>query len=141
MPLNKQKTRCATRAGGIRNPEHYFNRYIAKEVLNDQKTQEEYDSFFCFLDERLEGGRAWIGKGLRMVLAVDDDGEDLERALSDGSLLAWIDLIDNQTLYKAIKRLPHEQQRDSVVLSEQLRTIDKARLYDRMGALNKNMMK
>ena len=76
-----------------------------------------------------------------MVLAVDDDGEDLERALSDGSLLAWIDLIDNQTLYKAIKRLPHEQQRDSVVLSEQLRTIDKARLYDRMGALNKNMMK
>ena len=103
-------SRRKTKPEEIRNPEHYFNKYIAMEVKKDQETQQEYNDFFCSLDEKLEGGEAGQGKSAAMLLSVNVDNAELEHSLADSSLLAWIDYIENQLLHRAIKQLPREHQ-------------------------------
>ena len=53
------------------------------------------------LQENLERTRG----DAQLYLAVNTDGSDLEKALSERSVLAWIDYIDNPLLFKAIKEL------------------------------------
>lgn len=98
-------SRRKTRSEEIRNPEHYFNRYMAKEILKDQEKQTEYDGFFCSLEEKLalDDGR---GSGRnQMLLAVNEDNLDLERQLAEESLLAWIDYIECPKLHQAICKM------------------------------------
>lgn len=71
-------SRRKTKSEDIRNPEHYFNRYIAKERLKDQERQAEYDNFFCSLDEKLSLGDGKIGGRSQMLVAVNENGDDLE---------------------------------------------------------------
>ncbi len=103
-------SRRKTKPEEIRNPEHYFNKYIAMEVKKDQETQQEYNDFFCSLEEKLEGGEAGQGKNFAMLLSINVGNAELERSLADSSLLAWIDYIENQMLHRAIKQLPREHQ-------------------------------
>ena len=105
-------SRRKTKAEDIRNPERYFNRYMAKEAKKEQDTKNRYYSVFDSLDELLATNR--IGNESKKLLATNVDGEDFERLLSDTNLLAWIDLIENPTLYAAANRL---SQKDKIFLT------------------------
>lgn len=90
----------------IRNPEHYFNRYIAKEVLKDQEKQAKYDDFFCSLEEKLEPDR----DGQKLI-AVNEYNHEMENQLAASSLLAWIDYIECPKLYHAICQMTEMEKR------------------------------
>lgn len=105
-------SRRKTKAEDIRNPERYFNRYMAKEAKKEQDTKNRYYSVFDSLDELLATNR--IGNESKILLATNAEGEDFERLLSDTNLLAWIDLIENPTLYTAVSSLP---KKDKVFLT------------------------
>ena len=91
-----------TKAEDIRNPRNYFNRYIAKEVLQDQKKQTEYYKMFVSLEELLSEETPGISKRTQTLLATNLDGADFERQLSELSLFAWIEQIENPRLHTAI---------------------------------------
>ena len=46
-------SRRRTKAEEIRNPEHYFNRYVACERKKEQEEDAEYYNLHCSLDELL----------------------------------------------------------------------------------------
>jgi len=71
-------SRRKTKQEEIRNPEHYFNRYMAKERLKDQEKQAAYDNFFCSLDEKLTLNDGKIGGRGQMMIAVNENDDDLE---------------------------------------------------------------
>lgn len=99
-------SRRKTNPEEIRNPEHYFNRYIAKEILKDQKKQAEYDDFFCSLEEKLEPDR-----GGQKLIVVNEDDRELEKQLAASSLLAWIDYIECPKLYYAVCQMTEIEKR------------------------------
>ena len=51
-------SRRRTKAEEIRNPEHYFNRYVACERKKEQKEDAEYYNLHCSLDELSEQAAA-----------------------------------------------------------------------------------
>jgi len=95
-------SRRKTKQEDIRNPEHYFNRYIAKERLKDREKQAEYDNFFCSLDEKLTLNDGKIGGRGQMLIAVNENDDDLEEQLAERSFFAWIDYIECTKLHYAI---------------------------------------
>lgn len=100
-------SRRKTRTEEIRNKEHYFNSFISTEIRRDKKISENYQRRFPSLEEMIdynEHANATVAK----LLAVNSDGELLERYIADASLFGWIDLIENQCLYTAISLLPYE---------------------------------
>ena len=105
-------SRRKTKAEDIRNPERYFNRYMAKETKKEQDIKNQYYSVFDSLDELLATNR--IGNESKILLATNVDEEDFEQLLSDTHLLAWIDLIENPTLYTAVSSL---SKKDKVFLT------------------------
>lgn len=56
-----------TKAEDIRDPWHYFNRYISKEILQDQKKQAEYYKMFASLDELLSEETAGLSRRTQML--------------------------------------------------------------------------
>lgn len=100
--------RRRTKPGDIRNPEHYFNRYIAGEVLKDRERTAEYYEHNDSLEELLAGGSEGSKKGLSMSLANNTNGEDLLRRLSEESLFAWIEQIEDAHLYCAVSGLSEQ---------------------------------
>lgn len=98
-----------TKAEDIRDPWHYFNRYISKEILQDQKKQAEYYKMFASLDELLSEETAGLSRRTQMLLATNLDGAGFERELSEMSPFAWIEQIGNPDLYTAIQRLPLDE--------------------------------
>lgn len=99
--------RRKTKPEEIRNPEHYFNRYIAKEIVKDQEKQAEYDDFFCSLEEKLELD---VGRSQRLI-AANENNRDLEDQLADSSFLTWIDYIENPKLYRAVCQMTEKEKR------------------------------
>lgn len=88
-------SRKKTKPEDIKNPEHYFNRYIAKETQSDLRATKEYYNFFDSLDALAEEG------DLERRLA--SSGEDtFEQNMEDMSFFAWIDQIENKALHRAI---------------------------------------
>lgn len=102
-------SRHKTKAEEIRNPERYFNRYIAKEILQDQKKTYDYYQMFDSLDAKLAGGSEGISKKTQMLLETNFDGRALEHQIASSSKYGWIDLIDNPCLYNAIIHLTEKQ--------------------------------
>ncbi len=99
-----------TKPGEIRNPEHYFNRYIAREILKDREKTADYYEKNTSLEELQTGGNDGVKKNISLNLSTNTDGEELERHLSETSLLAWIDQIENPRLYQAVSNLPKQHQ-------------------------------
>lgn len=97
-----------TKPGDIRNPEHYFNCYIAREVLKDRERTAVYYEKNASLEELREGGNEGTKKGVSQNLATNTDGEELARCLSETSLFAWVDQIENPRLYQAVSNLPEQ---------------------------------
>lgn len=81
-------SRRRTKAEDIKNPEHYFNRYIAMEIRHDQEAQNAYDNMFASLDELLSGGENGISKTASTLLEANSGERDLEEMLCSTSLLA-----------------------------------------------------
>lgn len=52
------------------------------------------------------GGNEGVKRNISLNLATNADGEELERRLSETSLLAWIDQIENPRFYQAVSSLP-----------------------------------
>lgn len=102
--------RRRTRPEHIKNKERYFSRYIAKEVLNDRKAQREYNQHFCSLEERLEKANAGIEREILIKLAVNMHDEEIEKNISDSSLLGWIDFVEDQTLCGLLQQLSYKHQ-------------------------------
>lgn len=103
-------SRRRTKAEDIKNPEHYFNRYVAMEIRHDQEAQSAYDNMFDSLDELLSGGENGLSKNASKLLEANSGERDLEEMLCNTSLLAWIDYIDNPRLYEGIRSLTKNQQ-------------------------------
>lgn len=103
-------SRRRTKAEDIKNPEHFFNRYIAMEIRHDREAQNAYDNMFDSLDELLSGSENGISKTASKLLDASSGERDLEEMLCNTSLLAWIDYIDNPRLYEGIRSLTNNQQ-------------------------------
>ena len=101
-------SRRKTKAEEIRNPEHYFNKYIAMEILKDREKEDEYYEMFDSLEELTESGKRTSHENL-MLVAVNVDNRDLEAALAASSQFAWIEMIKNPKLYKVISELSCQQ--------------------------------
>ena len=97
-----------TKATDIRNPENYFNRFIALEVKRDKEQQKAYYNAFDSLDEVLDGGSKGVSSETLMHFATNRGGEDFDRYMSDTYPLAWLDVIENPTLAEAVKALSRE---------------------------------
>lgn len=101
-------SRRKTKAKEIRNPEHYFNKYIAMEIRKDREKEDEYYERFDSL-EGLTGSTNEMKHDKLMLLAVNVDGSELEAALAESTLFGWIEMIENPDLYKVISGLSHQQ--------------------------------
>lgn len=94
-----------TRAEDIRNPEHYFNKYIALEVKHDQMKQREIEDNECSLEEKAEF------TSFDHQISVNKNGELFDEVLSTHSELAWMETVKNPKLYAALQSLSDEQKR------------------------------
>ena len=103
-------SRRKTKPEEIRNPEHYFNRYIAMEVQHDLNAEAEYHKRCASLEELLTGDGEHTSHASLMLMAVNENDELFDQYISDRSFLGWIEVIENQTLYAAIKSLSVEDQ-------------------------------
>lgn len=98
-------SRKRTKPEEIRNSDHYFNRYMAKEAVHIRGEQQIYNSFFSSLDEMLEGGAEGTSSAALMRIATNIDNCDLEKASAALSEFGWIEQIENDALYKAVSSL------------------------------------
>ena len=88
----------------IRNPENYFNRYIAKEVLNDHRETKQYYDFFVSLDALSDGEshETQIPRSLTI---------DFESDLACHSESNWIDYFERPWLQKAVSSFSESEKR------------------------------
>ena len=92
----------------IRNPENYFNRFIALEVERDKEQQKAYYEMFDSLEEMLAGGSEGVSGETLMLVATNLHDDEFERFAESTYSLAWIEMIENPTLAEAVKALSHE---------------------------------
>ena len=102
--MSKRKTKSED----IRKPEHYFNTYIAREVMRDKINNNEYYDNNKSLDEIMTADEEGISADTQKALSTNFDGSDFERQLTDTAPLAWIYQIENEQLYAAISQLSEE---------------------------------
>ena len=102
-------SRRKTNANDIQNPEHYFNRYIAMEVLHDQQSQLDYNARVVSYDEMISGGENSARKMLGERWIEESEERFFEEKLSATDMLAWIAYIENTQLHKAICTLHTDQ--------------------------------
>ena len=93
----------------IRNPENYFNSFIALEIQRERKKQKEYESMNDSLEERLAGGAEGTSGKMQLLVAMNLDGEDLETQISECTKFGWIEMIENPILHEVISGLPEQQ--------------------------------
>lgn len=100
--------RCKTKAEEIRNPEHYFNRYIARERKKEQEDTEYYNLHES-LDSMVERASAGYDHSSYRLFSVNLENEEIEDALAKRNLFGWIDQIENPQLHKAVSNLSTEK--------------------------------
>ncbi len=93
----------------IRNPEHYFNRYVALEVKRNESEQAKFESKTVSLEELLTGGEEGLSREARTLLTDAGRTDGMEDGHIRRSLLAWIDYIENPELHKAIIELGNKE--------------------------------
>ena len=102
--------RPKTHPEDIRDPEHYFNRYVAMEVKHELASNSAYYKHNVSWDDMFVGnGNPTSHKKLRMLAANTTD-EFFDQHISDSSLLGLIETIENPTLLSAIRNLPLDDQ-------------------------------
>lgn len=104
-------SRKRTKPEDIRNSDHYFNRYVAKEAVHIRGEQQIYNSFFSSLDEMLESGAEGPGSSALMSVATNINNCNLEDASAALTEFGWIEQIENVALYEAISIMPVSHKR------------------------------
>lgn len=103
-------TKRKTQPEDIRNPEYYFNRYVAKEVQHELAANSAYYDQNISLEDMLGENGDRISNENLSLLAVNRTNEFFEQHISDSSLLGWIEMIENPTLHSAIRSLSLDDQ-------------------------------
>ena len=103
-------SRRRTRPEEIKNKNHYFKRYIAKESLHDHVSQNDYESINVSLEQTLESKDRVVNSERLLMLAVNESGELFDAYLAESSVQSWLECISNPELYKALKQLTEIQQ-------------------------------
>ena len=88
-------SRRRTKAEEIRNPEHYFNRYIACERKKEQEEDAEYYDLHESLDSMVERASTGYDCSAYRLFSVNLENEEIEDALAKRNLFGWIDQIEN----------------------------------------------
>ena len=102
-------SRRRTKAEEIRNPEHYFKRYIACERKREQDEDTEYYNLHESLDSMVERASAGYDHSSYRLFSVNLENEEIEDALAKRNLFGWIDQIENPQLHKAVSNLSTEK--------------------------------
>lgn len=102
-------SRRKTKPEDIRNREHYFNRYIAKEVMHDAEQTSKYQKVHKSLDSILSGEDQKISKKKLLLIAANEDGY-LLRTHEHRSVNDWLADIENENLFHALSKLSYRQQ-------------------------------
>lgn len=102
-------SRRRTKPEEIRNPEHYFNRYIAKEVKRDQQEADDYHVINKSFEAILMGEDPDISRRKLLRIAANED-EYLISRREHSSVEDWLIDIENPTLHKALSKLTERQQ-------------------------------
>ena len=95
-----------TRAEEIKQPENYFNRYIALEVRKDKEKDIKYYDSICSLEKKLAGEDLGVKVKNQYLLAVNLNDEEFEKYIVESKAFGWIEIIENQDLLVAISELP-----------------------------------
>ena len=99
-----------TRPEDIKDPDKYFNSFVAIEVRRSKEATREYYKMFESLDQIVEDGldghkghytQALVGKAQCVRL------EDLKHCDTPSE---WMELMQSEALFKAFSRLSKEQQ-------------------------------
>ena len=83
-------SRRRTKAEEIRNPEHYFNRYIACERKKEQEEAAEYYDLHESLDSMVERASTGYDRSAYRLFSVNLENEEIEDALAKRNLFGWI---------------------------------------------------
>ena len=92
-------SRRRTKAEEIRNPEHYFNRYIACERKKEQEEDAEYYDLHESLDSMVERASTGYVRSAYRLFSVNLENEEIEDALAKRNLFGWIDQIENPQFF------------------------------------------
>ena len=98
-------SRRRTEADALSCPENYFNRYMALETKKAREENKKYYDMFESLDRLLGDGSNRVSGRIRLLLATNHGGEEFEKYITETDTFAWIDSIENQTLFAAITSL------------------------------------
>lgn len=102
-------SRRKTQPEDIRNPEHYFNKYIAKEVLHDSGQAAHYHEKHHSLEAILLGEDPLVSRKKLLSLTFSEEGY-LLRDREYRSVKDWLADIENQALFHALSSLNSRQQ-------------------------------
>lgn len=100
--MSKRRTKIEE----IRNLENYLNRYISLEIRKDREKDRRYYERVDSLDKILTGDNGGERNKSQLLLAVNQDDEEFERYVSESSVFGWIEMIESEPLFAAIKQLP-----------------------------------
>lgn len=92
-----------TKPEDIRNPEHYFNRFIALEIKRDQAAQKYIEDHEASMDEKMERDC------FHLNISVNTRDDMLLRAIISKEPEGWLDLLENERISAVIRRLPPRQ--------------------------------
>lgn len=96
-------SRKKTTKESIRNPEHYFNRFIALEIQRDKRKQTEISNMELSLEENS------LNISITYQCATNTAHEDFDAITLGDARLAWIETIKDERLYNAMQQLDLEQ--------------------------------
>ena len=102
-------SRRKTKPDEIRNPEHYFNKYIAKEVLHDNMQTEGYQEMHRSLETILLGEDPFVSSKSLLSITYSDDTH-LLRSHEYNSVADWLADIEDAGLFHALSMLNYRQQ-------------------------------
>lgn len=102
-------SRRKTKAENIQNPEHYFNRYIAKEVIHDTEETQAYKKHNNSFEAILLGEDPNVSRKKLLSIATNEDGY-LLKTHEHKSVDDWLKDIENEDLFYALNKLKYRQQ-------------------------------
>lgn len=85
------------RRNDIKNEMAYFYKSLKNMDIDDKKKQLRIDAYEVFIDE--------LSKEYAMETV------DIDEKITEESLLGWIEVIEDTSLYKAVKSLTEDEQR------------------------------
>lgn len=96
-------SRKRTTKDSIRNPENYFNSFIALEIQREKHKQFKIHDMELSIEEHA------LDISITYQCAVNKAQEDFERVTLGDERLSWIETIKDERLYNAIQPLSEQQ--------------------------------